>query len=210
NRSPWRVVARYRQIVFDSQKTRPSSLIVGTRPFGFIARYSGSRLPPNGPPRSTRSYSMPSSAQHQSTFCTLDEVVRPQIFSITTPPARFARMEPQFLTRRNSCPGLISVYVSCDWNLNIRRPGRNEEMSDELARVPVDRCAAPLYRGGGGEPTGSGGDRLLEGGGYMRQAGSGCPSRLQCRGECETGCRAKGLLERSQPGSAPTPLATTS
>src|SRR5580704_11646218 len=61
--------------------------MVGTLPFGFIARYSGSRLPPNGPPRSTRSYSMPSSAQHHSTFCTLDEVVRPQIFSIEAPPS---------------------------------------------------------------------------------------------------------------------------
>src|SRR5215831_18369158 len=62
--------------------TSSSSLTVGTKPFGFSARYSGSWLPPKGPPISTRSYSIPSSAQHQSTFCTLDEVVRPQIFSI--------------------------------------------------------------------------------------------------------------------------------
>src|ERR1700746_805673 len=31
---------------------------------------------------------MPSSAQHHSTFCTFDEVVRPQIFSIPLPPDR--------------------------------------------------------------------------------------------------------------------------
>src|SRR6516162_3384700 len=109
NRSPCRVAARYRQIVFDSQRIKPSSLIVGTRPLGFIARYSGSRLPPNGPPRSTRSYSMPSSAQHQSTFWTLDEVVRPQIFSIVAPPVGFSCMEPQFLTQRNSGLGLMSL-----------------------------------------------------------------------------------------------------
>src|SRR5215831_7863969 len=108
-RSPCRVVARYRQIVFDSQRTKPLSLIVGTRPLGFIARYSRSRLPPNGPPRSTRSYSMPSSAQHQSTFCTLDDVVRPQIFNIVAPPVGFTRIEPQLLVRRNNSLG-IRVY----------------------------------------------------------------------------------------------------
>src|SRR5262249_54810821 len=97
NRSPCRVVARYRQIVFDSHKNKPSSSIVGTRPFGFIARYFGSRLPPNGPPRSTRSYSMPSSAQHHSTFWTLDDVVRPQILSIAAPPAGFAVWSLSFL-----------------------------------------------------------------------------------------------------------------
>src|SRR5467141_4609858 len=83
--------------MFDSQSIRPSSLIVGTRPLGFIVRYSGSRLPPKGPPRSTRSYSMPSSAQHHNTFCTLDEVVRPQIFSIAASPITLAYMELSFL-----------------------------------------------------------------------------------------------------------------
>src|SRR5215475_1454339 len=89
---------------------RPLSLIVGTRPLGFIARYSGSRLPTKGPPRSTRSYSMPSSAQHHSTFCTLDEVVRPQIFSIAASPITVGRMEPQFPARRNS--GLGEIIIS--------------------------------------------------------------------------------------------------
>src|SRR6202035_5877179 len=61
---------------------RSPSLTVGTRPLGLSWRYSGSRLPPNGPPRSTRSNGRSSSAQHHSTFCTLDELARPQIFSI--------------------------------------------------------------------------------------------------------------------------------
>src|SRR5580765_8574530 len=62
--------------------TRSPSITVGTRPLGLSLKYSGSRLPPNGPPQSVRSNSMPSSAQHHSTFCTFDEVGRPQIFSI--------------------------------------------------------------------------------------------------------------------------------
>src|SRR5215204_6231434 len=66
---------------------RSPSLTVGTSPFGFMLRYSGSRLPPNGPPTSARSNSMPSSAQHHSTFCTFDEVERPQIFSIVAAPS---------------------------------------------------------------------------------------------------------------------------
>src|SRR5438477_7793864 len=61
---------------------RSPSLSVGTRPFGLSRRYSGSRLPPNGPPRSSRSNGRSNSAQHHSTFCTLDELARPQIFSI--------------------------------------------------------------------------------------------------------------------------------
>src|SRR6266446_4228180 len=61
---------------------RSPSLTVGTRPLGLSWRYSGSRLPPNGPPRSIRSNGRSNSAQHHSTFCTLDELARPQIFSI--------------------------------------------------------------------------------------------------------------------------------
>src|SRR5258708_37385251 len=98
-------------MVFDSHRIRPSSLIVGTRPLGFIVRYSESRLPPKGPPRSTRSYSMPSSAQHHNTFCTLDEVVRPQIFNIAASPITLGYMEPQFPARRNSGPGEIIISL---------------------------------------------------------------------------------------------------
>src|SRR6185295_17394042 len=61
---------------------KPSSSITGTRPFGFIARYSGLSLPPNLPPTSTRSYARPSSSAHHTTFWTLIDETRPQIFSI--------------------------------------------------------------------------------------------------------------------------------
>src|SRR5262245_28643710 len=61
---------------------RPSSRIVGTSPLGFIARYSGVLFTPNFPPASTRSYLRFSSAQVHSTFCTLTELVLPQIFSM--------------------------------------------------------------------------------------------------------------------------------
>ncbi len=81
--------------------TRSPSITVGTSPLGLILRYSGSRLPPNGPPQSTRSYSIPSSAQHHNTFCTLDEVVRPQIFSMATSLPGAVPMEPQFAGARN-------------------------------------------------------------------------------------------------------------
>src|SRR5882672_3767982 len=77
--------ARCRTMACDSHRIRPSSLMVGTSPLGFIARYSGVLLTPNLPPASTRSYLTLSSAQHHSTFCTLIELVRPQIFSILTP-----------------------------------------------------------------------------------------------------------------------------
>src|SRR5437667_11626575 len=61
---------------------RSPSLTVGTRPFGLSWRYSGSRLPPNGPPRSSRSNGRSNSAQHHSTFCTLHALARPHILSI--------------------------------------------------------------------------------------------------------------------------------
>src|SRR5215475_5553446 len=105
---------------------RPLSLIVGTRPLGFIARYSGSRLPTKGPPRSTRSYSMPSSAQHHSTFCTLDEVVRPQIFSIAASPITVGRMEPQFPDRRNS--GLGEIVSRCVIGRQLRQLAPSKEV----------------------------------------------------------------------------------
>src|SRR5579864_282372 len=76
--------------------TRSPSITVGTRPFGLSFRYSGSRLPPKGPPWSTRSNGRSSSAQHHSTFCTLDELARPQIFSMAAfPRDRMLVMEPE-------------------------------------------------------------------------------------------------------------------
>src|ERR1019366_253856 len=63
----------------------PSSSIVGTSALGFIALYSGVVLTPNCRPASMRSYSRLSSPQHHSTFWTLIELARPQIFSMTFP-----------------------------------------------------------------------------------------------------------------------------
>src|SRR5215510_4392215 len=50
-----------------------------------MSRYGFSLLPPNLPPKSTRSKSSASSPQHQTTFCTLDESVLPQILIIFPP-----------------------------------------------------------------------------------------------------------------------------
>src|SRR3546814_190083 len=85
-------------MLFDSHSTNPSSSMVGTRPFGFMARYSGVRLPPNGPPTSTRSNGSPSSAQVQRAFMTLLDVVRPQIFSMERYPLAVS------VSRRISAP----------------------------------------------------------------------------------------------------------
>src|SRR5512135_3645020 len=69
----------------DSHSTKPSSSMVGTRPFGLSLRYSGVLTTPNCMPASTRSKGSPSSSQHHSTFLTLTELGRPQIFNIAFP-----------------------------------------------------------------------------------------------------------------------------
>src|SRR5262245_1419395 len=67
----------------DSHNRKPSSSSsVGTRPFGFIARYFGSLFMPNGPPISMRVCSSPSSPTAHIAFCTLDDVLRPHILII--------------------------------------------------------------------------------------------------------------------------------
>src|SRR5471032_212240 len=58
----------------------PPSSIVGTTPLGFIFRYQGWSFLPNAPPTSSRSYFTPHSSAHHSTFITLIELARPQIF----------------------------------------------------------------------------------------------------------------------------------
>src|ERR1700750_2418389 len=70
-------------IELDSHSTKSPSTKVGTRPLGFIARYSASLLRPNCMPASIRSWAMSSSARHQSTFCTFTEFGRPQIVNPT-------------------------------------------------------------------------------------------------------------------------------
>src|SRR5436190_17374900 len=81
---------------------RPPSSMVGTTPFGFIFRYQGWSLPPNAMPTSTRSYFTPHSSAAHSTFMTLIEFARPQIFIATlslfsTFPLRLAADDPNDL-----------------------------------------------------------------------------------------------------------------
>src|SRR5215813_5408192 len=71
-------------MVLDSHRTNGPSSMVGTSPFGFNARYCGVLTTPKLPPASRRWYCWPSSSQHQSTFCTLTELFRPQILSIAS------------------------------------------------------------------------------------------------------------------------------
>src|SRR5688572_30947385 len=71
-------------MVWDSHRTKPSSRIVGTRPVGFMPRYSGVLFTPNCMPASMRSYFRPSSSAAHSTFFTLTELTRPQIVSIAS------------------------------------------------------------------------------------------------------------------------------
>src|SRR5215212_9178347 len=71
-------------MVCDSQRTKPSSSMVGTRPVGFMRRYSGVLFTPNCMPASIRSYLSPSSSATQSAFFTFTELTRPQIFSMRT------------------------------------------------------------------------------------------------------------------------------
>src|SRR5262245_43084912 len=59
---------------------RPPSSMVGATPLGFILRYQGWSLPPKAPPTSSRSYFTPHSSAAHSTFITLIELARPQIF----------------------------------------------------------------------------------------------------------------------------------
>src|SRR5262249_3353183 len=71
-----------RMIVCDSQMMKPSSSTVGTRPLGFILRYSGVLTTPKFRPASMRSYCKPSSSSDHSTFLTLTELTRPQTLII--------------------------------------------------------------------------------------------------------------------------------
>src|SRR5215472_3203095 len=105
---------------------------------------------------------MPSSAQHQSTFCTFDEVVRPQIFSIAPPPAKFVSIEPQFLRQCNSGANKCIVPFL---DRIIAIPVASRRLSDEPVRIPAGGRPAALHRDGRGKSTGSNGDQRLEGGG---------------------------------------------
>src|SRR3982750_4453510 len=59
--------------------------MVGTTPLGLRSRYHFWSLPPNAMPTSSRSYFSPHSSAHHSTFMTLIELARPQIFISSSP-----------------------------------------------------------------------------------------------------------------------------
>src|SRR5579862_587982 len=81
---------------------RPPSSMVGTTPLGFMSRYHFWSLPPCCMPTFSRSYFNPHSSAHHSTFMTLIELARPQIFmsglsSELAFPRRLAVDDPQEL-----------------------------------------------------------------------------------------------------------------
>src|SRR5215212_9210720 len=101
-------------MALDSQSTNPSSEIVGTRPLGLSARYSGSRVRPEVPPASMRSYCKPSSSQHHSTFWTFMEFFRPQIFSTPRPPSERTDLPAFYNVLVRSFPRSPGIESICD------------------------------------------------------------------------------------------------
>src|SRR4030095_2965926 len=76
--------------------------MVGTTPLGFMSRYHFWSLPPKAPPTSVRSYFRPHSSAVHSTFITLIELARPQIFIArlslhSALPLPLAALDPQKL-----------------------------------------------------------------------------------------------------------------
>src|SRR5205823_4391681 len=132
-----------------SHMIRSPSLTVGTSPFGFSFKYSGSLLPPNGPPISTRSNGRSSSAQHHSTFCTFEDVDRPQIFSMETSRLAALFMEPEFSGERNRAQVLHDPHH---------------------APCPCHRLRHRRDRAG--KPAGHRDIAEMEGRGYLRQEGA--------------------------------------
>src|SRR3569623_327395 len=89
-------------IVLDSQITVSPSTRVGTRPFGFIFRYSGVSFFPNGPPQSSRSTLAPSSDTAQSTLRTFSEPARPNNFIFISLFFRSLDRERQYFSSANN------------------------------------------------------------------------------------------------------------
>src|SRR5437763_3551037 len=90
---------------------RPPSSMVGTTPLGFMSRYHFLSSPPNAMPTFSRSYLSPHSSAHHSTFMTLIELARPQIFiarlsSVSAFPRGLAVDDPQELLRIRIVAGL--------------------------------------------------------------------------------------------------------
>src|SRR6516165_11752876 len=76
--------------------------MLGTRPSGFIARYSGVEVRPNWPPASIRSYFRPNSSKSQITFITLLELVRPHSLIMRAPPVFGDQLAPRRSARSNA------------------------------------------------------------------------------------------------------------
>ncbi|CFP62313.1 Uncharacterised protein [Bordetella pertussis] len=72
-------------MALDSHRMKPPSSISGTLRLGFMRRYSGVSSPPNWPPASMKVCGSASSRTAHMTFCTLTELSRPQIFSMSKP-----------------------------------------------------------------------------------------------------------------------------
>src|SRR3970040_1834670 len=97
-------------MLLDSHKIKSPSFKVGTKPLGFISRYAFSSLRPTLPPQSTRSKSIPSSPQHHSTFCTLEESVLPQIL-IMVAPDRVKNLLAFLITLDDKCIGSGQLHT---------------------------------------------------------------------------------------------------
>src|SRR5918997_2451659 len=80
-------------MVFDSQRSKPSSERRVTRPVGFRERKSGSLFAPYRQPASYRSKGTSSSPRHHSTFCTLTEFALPQTSITPSPSPRLQRLQ---------------------------------------------------------------------------------------------------------------------
>src|SRR5690348_11955897 len=100
---------------------------------------------------------MSSSAQHHSTFCTFDELARPQIFSIARPPGLVRYGASDFETVQPPSWALW-VYARSS-SIGLSRHG-----SHEAPRLTPPRSRADA-RDSSGDPARHRGDEKLEGDG---------------------------------------------
>src|SRR5215207_7960825 len=109
-------------MTFDSQRTKPSSSMVGTTLFGFRARYSG--VKPKAPAMSMRLKGRFNSSQHQTTFCRLLEFARPQIVSMAA-----SSLRERGFDHRAERRGALRAAAGLD------QPTRAGGADDRLAQV---------------------------------------------------------------------------
>ena len=171
-----------------------SSWSVGTRPFGFIARYSGVSLPPKSRPTSRRLDARPSSAMVHITAWTLSEVARPWTVSMrgsfqngasTGPSADVDRLHPAPVVERGAAV-LAADAAGLD-------PAEGRLDRGEV--VGVDPGGAGLEPGD--HPVGAGEVAGEDAGGEAEGRGVGAGDRLvlarRSRGRSD---RAEDLLAR--------------